>query len=247
LTRILILGGTSEAVALAEALHADCPELEVITSLAGVTRNPVTGPGTLRTGGFGGADGLADYLLAESVDGLIDATHPFASSMAAHGESAATKIGIPRIKLVRPMWQRETGDHWIEVDDARSAAEVSKNLNPACVLITLGRRDLEPFLALTGLRLVARMIEEPENPLPPHATLLQARGPFSVADEHALMEEHAVDLLVTKAAGGNATQAKITAARERAIPVVMLRRPAMPQGPAASSVKEVMDWIADQR
>jgi len=246
LSRILILGGTTEAVALAGALHTDRPELEVVTSLAGVTRDPVTGPGALRTGGFGGADGLADYLKVEAIDAMIDATHPFAATMASHGESAATRTGTRRIKLVRPMWQRDAADNWIEVDDARSAGETLAALTPACVLVTLGRRDLEPLMALPGTRLVVRMIGEPADPLPPQATLIRARGPFSVADEHALMEKHGVDVLVTKAAGGNATHAKIVAARERAIPVVMLARPPMPQGPAASSVEEVMDWLADQ-
>jgi len=246
-SHVLILGGTTEAVALAEALAEQRPDLKTVTSLAGVTRDPVTGPGTIRRGGFGGAEGLAVYLRDEAIDVLVDATHPFAATMAEHAAQAAAAADVPRIKLVRPPWSRTDHDTWIEVDDAGQAADAVAHLDPGSVLLTLGRRDLAPFVALEGIRFTVRMIEPPGEPLPfADARLLLARGPFTIEDEMALMRDHSIDMLVTKASGGEATEAKIVAARRLRLPVVMLRRPATPPGPTADSVEAVLAWV-DQR
>lgn len=244
MTRLLILGGTAESVALAQALHDQHPDWDIVTSLAGVTRNPVTGPGRLREGGFGGAAGLADYLRAESINALIDATHPFAATMAHHAEQAAGELGIARIKLVRPMWERTTEDRWIEIESPADAARTLQELGARSVFMTLGRRDLEAFASLTETRFITRMIEPPDQTLPlPRAELILARGPFTIDNEEALMRDHRVDALVTKASGGGATQAKIIAARNLSVPVVMVTRPDMPGGPAAESVEDVVAWL----
>jgi precorrin-6A/cobalt-precorrin-6A reductase len=244
MTRLLILGGTTEAVALAQALHDQHPKWDIVTSLAGVTRKPVTGPGRLREGGFGGVAGLVDYLRAESIDALIDATHPFAATMARHAEQAAGELGIARIKLVRPMWDRTTEDRWIAVESPADAARTLQELGARSVFMTLGRRDLEAFAGLTDTRFITRMIEPPAQALPlARAELILARGPFTVDDEESLMRDHQVDALVTKASGGAATQAKIIAARNLSVPVVMVTRPDMPGGPGAESVDDVVAWL----
>ena len=243
--RILILGGTAEAVTLAQRLAEMRPELHVVTSLAGATRDPVLPRGTVRRGGFGGADGLAAFLRDDGIDVLVDATHPFAATMARHAATAAAATATPRLKLLRPMWPRQDGDRWIEVDDAPGAAAALADLGAARVLLTLGRRELDAFAGLCDIAFVVRMIEPPEAPLPlAQAELLLARGPFAEADERALMAGRGIAALVTKAAGGSATAAKIAAARALGLPVVMIRRPAPPPGETVTDVEEAFAWIA---
>ncbi|MBC6441027.1 MAG: cobalt-precorrin-6A reductase [Rhodospirillales bacterium] len=243
--RILILGGTTEAVALAERLISERLDIDVVTSLAGVTRAPGQVPGTVRRGGFGGVEGLADYLRAERFAALIDATHPFASVMASHAADAASQAVVPRIKLVRPMWQETADDRWIAVRDAPDAARALGDLAPSAAFVTLGRRDLDAFSDLRGIRLLVRMIEPPDAPLP-HGDLLLDRGPFTAEGETTLLRENGIGALVTKASGGAANEAKILSARSLGLPVVMVARPAMPEGQVAGSVEEVMAWLADQ-
>jgi precorrin-6A/cobalt-precorrin-6A reductase len=244
MTRLLILGGTGEAVALAEAVARELPDWDVVTSLAGVTTSPVKGPGRMREGGFGGAAGLAAYLKDESIDLLVDATHPFAATMARNAEQAARESGVPRIKLVRPMWARRAEDRWVEVDNPQAAAQALTELGARSVFLTLGRRDLDAFAGLADTRFVVRMIEPPEEPLPLEVVeLLLARGPFTTGDEIALMRDHGIDAVVSKASGGSATQAKILAARDLGIPVVMVSRPPMPDGDQACSLDDALAWL----
>ncbi len=244
MTRLLILGGIGEAVALAQAVADRLPEWEAITSLAGVTNNPVTGPGSVRQGGFGGVPGLTTYLRDEEIDALIDATHPFAATMAAHAQAAARDTGVPRLKLIRPMWPRRSGDRWVETNSPQRAAAELRRLGAQSVLITLGRRDLDAFADLKSMRFVVRMIAPPREPLPLAVTeLVLARSPFTVQDEEALMRVHAIDAVVTKASGGSATRAKIDAARNLALPVVMLTRPPMPEGPVVETVEDAIVWL----
>ena len=244
MTRLLILGGTTEAVALAQALHDQHPQWDLVTSLAGVTRAPVTGPGRQRQGGFGGVAGLADYLRDEGINALIDATHPFAATMAGHAEQAARQADVARIKLVRPMWPCQSGDHWVAVDSPAGASQALQELGARSVFMTLGRRDLDAFTGLTDTRFTVRMIEPPDETLPfSRADLILARGPFTVEDEETLIRDHGIDALVTKASGGAATHAKVIAARNLSVPVVMVARPEMPNGPSAESVEEVVAWL----
>lgn len=241
---VLILGGTGEAVALARLLADRRPDIAVTTSLAGVTGDPVLPPGGVRRGGFGGAGGLAAWIAEARVDLLVDATHPFAATMAGHAVAAACSAGVPRLKLLRPMWPRQAGDRWIPAGDAAAAATALATLGARRVFLTLGTRELEAFAGLAGTDFTVRMIEPPADPLPlARCTLLLARGPYDAGAEEALMRKHRVDTLVTKASGGAATRGKIDAARALALPVVMIARPPLPPGETVGDAGAALAWI----
>jgi precorrin-6A/cobalt-precorrin-6A reductase len=247
--RLLILGGTTEAAALARALAA-AGGWEVTTSLAGRTRAPAALPGAVRIGGFGGTDGLAAYLRAERIDRVIDATHPFAGTISANAAEACAGLALPLLRIERPAWTPVPGDHWIDVADAAEAAGWLVGHLPAdaAVLLTLGRQDVAPFKQCPALRFVLRSIEPPApEDLPPECLLLTERGPFTPAGERALIARHGIRAVVAKNAGGDATAAKLAAAREAAIPVVMIRRPAPPASPAVPDVAGALDWLSRPR
>ena len=242
--RLLILGGTAEGRALADAAEARFgPSLEVISALAGRTRAPILPAGTVRIGGFGGADGLAAFLREEGIGLLIDATHPYATRISVQACEAAGQAGTERLVLVRPPWQSVPGDRWIDVATVEEAvgaipAEARR------VFLTVGVRSLAPFAARPDLWFLVRLVDEPAEPIPlSRNRLICARGPFAEADERALLTEHRIDCLVTRASGGDATAAKLAAARALGLPVVMVRRPVPPPGPRASSVEEALSWI----
>lgn len=227
--RVLILGGTGEARALAAELHAS-PGHEVISSLAGRVSNPALPAGAVRLGGFGGVGGLVNYLRATGIDAIVDATHPFAATISAHAAEAAGSLECPLVMLRRPGWTEGPGDRWRRVPDIVSAAAVVAAEPAGAVLLTTGRRDLVAFAADRGHHYVIRTVEPPAPPLPPRRTLLLTRGPYSLDGEAALMAEHGIALLVTKDSGGPMTAAKLTAAREGGVGVVMVDRPAPPAG-----------------
>jgi precorrin-6A/cobalt-precorrin-6A reductase len=228
---VLILGGTTEARRLATELAAR-PGVRVTTSLAGRVTRPGALDGEVRVGGFGGAEGLADWLRAHHVDALVDATHPFAESITANAAHAARATGIPTIVLRRPSWRPAPGDRWHDVTSLPAAAEALPRLGTR-VFLTTGRLGLAAFAHLTDLHFVVRSVEPPEPPLPPHTELVLARGPFTLADEAELLRAHRIEVLVTKDSGGDATAAKLTAARDLGLPVVVVRRPELPQGVTA--------------
>ena len=232
---VLILGGTTEARELAAAL-AGRPGVRVTTSLAGRVARPGAIAGEVRVGGFGGAEGLADWLRAEHVDALVDATHPFARAITANAARAAAVTGVPSLVLRRPGWHPGPRDRWHPVDSLAEAAESLPGLGRR-VFLTTGRMELAAFAHLTDLHCVVRSVEPPEAPMPPHTEVILARGPFTVADESALLHDHRIDVLVTKDSGGAATAAKLTAARALALPVVVVRRPPLPTG--ATEVPDV--------
>ncbi|OIK03139.1 cobalt-precorrin-6A reductase [Streptomyces monashensis] len=232
---VLILGGTTEARRLAADLAAR-PGVRVTTSLAGRVAAPGALPGEVRTGGFGGAQGLADWLRAHHVDALVDATHPFAESITANAARAAASAGIPLTVLRRPGWRPVPGDRWHDVPSLPAAAETLPRLGRR-VFLSTGRLGLATFARLTGLHFVVRSVDPPAPPLPPHTELVLARGPFTVPDETDLLRAHRIDVLVTKDSGGAATAAKLTAARDLGLPVVVVRRPALP--PDVTAVPDV--------
>ncbi|MFR9798013.1 cobalt-precorrin-6A reductase [Streptomyces sp. MS06] len=225
---ILVLGGTTEARLLAAALAA-LPGVRVTTSLAGRVAHPGALDGEVRTGGFGGAEGLAAWLREQRVDALVDATHPFAAAITANAARAAARTGRELVVLRRPGWQPSPGDRWRSVPSLEGAAELLPRLGRR-VFLTTGRLGLAAFADLADLHFVVRSVEPPAPPLPARADVVLARGPFTVADERALMHRHRVDVLVTKDSGGTATAAKLTAARELGLPVVLVRRPPLPDG-----------------
>ncbi|MGI5439275.1 cobalt-precorrin-6A reductase [Streptomyces shenzhenensis] len=228
---VLILGGTAEARLLAAELAAG-PGVRVTTSLAGRVSRPAPLAGDVRTGGFGGAEGLAGWLAERRVDAVVDATHPFAAGITAHAARAAAATGVPLVVLRRPGWRPGDGDRWHPVPSLAAAADALPGLGRRAFLTT-GRLGLAAFAHLAGVHCVVRSVDPPAPPLPPHAEVLLARGPFTVADETALLRRHRIDVLVTKDSGGAATAAKLTAARTLGLPVIVVRRPPLPAGVAA--------------
>jgi precorrin-6A/cobalt-precorrin-6A reductase len=240
--RILILAGTSEAVALAEAC-AVRPGLETISSLAGCTRAPRALPGASRVGGFGGAGGLERFLRRERIDRLIDASHPFAAQIGRHAATACRAADVPRLRLLRPPWLAVEGDRWHAVESLAAAARLVPGLGERAFL-TVGRTELDAFAGIPRVWFLVRTIEPPARLPLAQARCLQARGPFTLADELALLREHRIDVLVTKASGGEATYPKLAAARQLGLPVIMVWRPAPPAGPLVGSVAEALAWLA---
>lgn len=240
--RVLVLGGTGEARRLATALVAE--GVDVLSSLAGRVADPVLPPGGVRIGGFGGAEGLARWLREDPVRAVVDATHPFAAVMTASAARAAAATGVPLLRLQRPGWTAQPGDDWRWVGSLEEAAEAVSGF--ARVFLTTGRTGLAAFAGLTQ-EVVVRSVDPPEPPLPARTTVVLERGPFSVADELALLREHRVDVVVTKDSGGHLTEAKLTAARELVIPVVLVRRPPLPPGvPTVATVDQALAWVRAQ-
>jgi precorrin-6A/cobalt-precorrin-6A reductase len=240
--RLLILGGTTEARQLAERL-APRADIAVTLSLAGRTALPVPHAVPVRAGGFGGAAGLADYIAANEIDALIDATHPYASIISANAVEAGRQTGVAFIALRRPPWIKVAGDRWTEVDDTAAAAG-ALGAKPRTVFVALGRNDLVPFIAAPQHIYLFRSVDPIDPPLPlPQAAYITARGPFSEADDRALMQSHGVEVVVAKNSGGEAAYSKIAAARGLGIEVIVVRRPIAPAAPAVETIDAVMQWL----
>ncbi len=219
--RVLILGGTTEATAIARALAGDA-RFQPVLSLAGRTRAPAAPPIPWRVGGFGGAAGLAAYVRDEGIAALIDATHPFAVRMKANAAHAP----VPRVVVLRPAWTPQPGDRWTVVPRVADAPAALGG-RPRRVFLTVGQGDLALFRG--PHRYLVRSVDPPDD-APPGAVLLAARGPFTEADDRALMVAHGIDTLVTKNSGGSAVAGKLAAARGLGVRVVMVARPLPPEG-----------------
>jgi precorrin-6A/cobalt-precorrin-6A reductase len=243
--RILILGGTAEARQLAERL-AVRSDLVVTLSLAGRTSKPAAQPVPVRVGGFGGSQGLADYLTSERIDALIDATHPYAAVISANAAQAATTSGVRLLALKRPPWVPVAGDRWTEVADV-PAAVTALGVPARRVFVALGRKELAPFVDAPQHHYLVRSVDPVEPPLAvPHATYITGRGPFGEAHERALLVARTIEVLIAKNSGGAATYGKIAAARTLGLPVIILRRPPLAQGgsvPSVEAIEEAVAWI----
>lgn len=248
---VLILGGTTEARRLAERLHGlagvpgrpDLPPLRLTSSLAGRVASPRLPVGQVRVGGFGGADGLAAWLREHRVDLLVDATHPFARTMSFHAARAAATARVPLLALRRPGWDPVEGDIWHEADTLEQAAALLPALGRR-VFLTTGRMGLAVFADLDDLWFLMRSVDAPEAPHPARMEVLLDRGPFTLDGERALLRRHAIDVVVTKDSGGAATAPKLTAAREAGLPVVVVRRPPVPEGvPVVPDPEAATHWI----
>lgn len=238
----MVLGGTGEGRELAATLVAQ--GFQVISSLAGRVREPRLPDGEVRIGGFGGAEGLADFLVAQRIDVLVDATHPFAARMTLAATSAAAATEVPMVVLRRPAWSPEPGDDWRSVPSLTEAANLLPELGER-VFLTTGRQGLDTF-ADSKLWYLVRAVEAPEPPVPQRMQLLLERGPFTVDRERELLREYRIDMLVTKNSGGAMTAAKLVAARDIGIPVVMVSRPPVPKGAATvADVAAVVSWVTD--
>jgi precorrin-6A/cobalt-precorrin-6A reductase len=240
--RVLILGGTTEASALARLIAGDA-RFEATLSLAGRTSAPQPQPLATRIGGFGGADGLARFIADHAVAVVIDATHPYADQISANALAACGTTGIPLVSVARPAWQAQLGDRWQVVRDADAAAAV---LGPAPrrVFLSLGRLDLHAFAPAPQHHYVARTIDPPQQKvLLPDIRFLQARGPFDRTAETRLLRDEKIEVVVSKNSGGAATYAKIEAARDLGLPVVMIARPEKAAGHVVHGAEEAVAWL----
>jgi len=240
--RVLILGGTTEASALARLIAGDA-RFDAILSLAGRTSAPKAQPIATRVGGFGGVDGLARYLRDQSIDAVVDATHPYADQMSTNAVAACARAGMPLASFVRPPWTQRTDDRWQTVPTTAKAA-FALGAEPRRVFLSLGRQELQAFAVAPQHHYLARVIEPPDAAsLPPDLRLLQARGPFDRAAEERLLKGERIEVLVSKNAGGAATYAKIEAARALGLPVIMIARPHKPAGHAIESAHAAIAWL----
>ena len=241
--RVLILGGTTEASALARLLAGD-PRFEATLSLAGRTSMPRPQPLATRVGGFGGAEGLSRFLSEHVITAVIDATHPYADQISANAVAACAQRDVPLASLVRPAWESQTGDRWQIVPSADAAA-IALGSSPRRVFLSLGRLDLHAFAPAPHHHYIARTIDLPQQEtLPPDIRFLQARGPFARAGEIRLLQQEEIDIIVSKNSGGPATYPKIEAARELGLPVIMIARPEKASGDIVASAEDAIAWLA---
>ncbi|MBI1385122.1 MAG: cobalt-precorrin-6A reductase [Rhizobiales bacterium] len=241
MTRVLILGGTTEAGLLARAVaEAGIP---AIYSYAGRTASPVRQPLATRVGGFGGPQGLADFLRAEAITAVVDATHPFAARMSANAVAACAATGVPLAAFEREPWRPRPGDDWRRVPDIDAAVAALAG-EPARVFLALGRLHLAAFAAAPQHDYLLRLVDAPTTPLPlPNARAVIARGPFTIEDDISLLRSHAIELVVAKNAGGVGASAKLDAARHLSLPVILIDRPYVPERLVLRSLAEVMAWL----
>jgi precorrin-6A/cobalt-precorrin-6A reductase len=232
--KVLVLGGTAEARALAERIP------NAVYSLAGRTAHPRLPTCEVRSGPFGGADGLLRYLRDSRIEAVIDATHPFADQMPLHAAEACDAAGIPRLKLVRAPWTPGPGDQWQNVADTEAAAAA---LEPGSrVFLAIGIQELGVFAAHEDILFLVRTVDEPAEPLPFAAYRhIAGRGPFPLDSEKDLLARYFIETLVCKNSGGD--RAKLDAARALGIKVIMIDRPPQPAGLTAGSVEDALAWL----
>ncbi len=241
--KVLILGGTREARELATLLSADS-RFSIVTSLAGATNHPAEIAGDVRRGGFGGSDGLADYIRANKIDVLVDATHPFAATISQNAARACSSANVEQLAIRRPPWLPVSGDCWIDVSDVSEAAGRLSEIGNR-IFLTIGRQEVDAFEVCRDTWFLIRTIDLPEKPFRlPSCEILSARGPFDVDGEIRLFKEHGIEGVVAKNSGGSDTYAKIAAARELRLPVVMIERPPVPAGPSVPDAETAYAHMA---
>ncbi|RVO76111.1 cobalt-precorrin-6A reductase [Sinorhizobium medicae] len=240
--RILILGGTTEARQLAEHLASD-PRYDAAVSLAGRTAEPRPQPLPTRIGGFGGAEGLAAFLLDEGIALLVDATHPFAARISQNAAAAARITGTPILALRRPDWEAGPGDRWTRVDSVSEAVSALGEA-PRRVFLAIGRQEAFHFKKAPQHSYVIRSVDPITPPLDlPDATAILASGPFAERDETELLERNRIDAIIAKNSGGAATFGKIAAARKLGIEVVMVERRKPADVPSVGDCSEALERI----
>lgn len=239
--RILLLGGTEEAVRLNQSL-ASLKHIKLFTSLAGRTSTPKQLSGDVVTGGFGGAEGLAGFVKDMSIDTVLDASHPFAGKMTGTAIKVCKESDIQYLRLERPAWQKMSGDNWIEVKSI--AASVPKQEGYSRIFLTIGRQELSAFSGCRNKFFLVRSIEAIDfTPTDCETVHIRDRGPFDTQEEIELLNQHRIDLLVSKNSGGSLTYPKIEAARHLGLPVLMVNRPQLPTCPSVSTVEEILALI----
>jgi precorrin-6A/cobalt-precorrin-6A reductase len=240
--RALILGGTGDANQLADRLVRE--RIDAVYSYAGRTQIPLGHSLPTRIGGFGGAAGLADYIREQDITHVVDATHPFAAEMSRHAVEACATMGTPLLALERMPWVRATNDNWIEVGDINAAVAALPEKRSR-VFLAIGRQHLAPFAAKLQHAYTLRFVDAPDAPLPlPDAEVIVSRGPFTLQGDRELMHLRGIEVLVARNSGGIGARAKIDAARELGLPVIMIERPALPERPRVESVEDVLAWLS---
>jgi len=244
MTRALILGGTGNANQLAEALART--GIDAIYSYAGRTQIPLPHALPTRIGGFGGARGLADFIREARITHVVDATHPFAAEMSQNAVTACATTGVPLLALERAPWTRSADDRWIEVADIAAAVAALPEA-PARVFLAIGRQHIAPFATRPQHAYTLRFVDAPDAALPlPNAEIIVSRGPFTLEGDLALMRARGIEWVVARNAGGDGARAKIDAARELRLPVIMMTRPALAERPRVESVDEVLAWLGHE-
>ena len=239
--RALVLGGTGDANRLADAFLRE--RIDAIYSYAGRTQIPLGHALPTRIGGFGGANGLADFIREARITHVIDATHPFAAEMSRHAVEASKIASVPLIALERAPWTQAAGDRWTDVRDIDAAVSALPDLQTR-VFLAIGRQHLAPFAGRPQHAYLLRFVDAPGEMLPlPDAEVIVSRGPFTREGDLDLMRTRQIELLVARNSGGAGARAKIDAARELGLPVIMIARPELPARPSAESVEEVLAWL----
>jgi precorrin-6A/cobalt-precorrin-6A reductase len=242
--RALILGGTSDANQLADAIAR--AGIDAVYSYAGRTQSPVAQSLPIRNGGFGGVSGLFEFITREGITHVIDATHPFAAEMSRHAVEACAASTIPLIALERAPWTRSAGDCWIEVEDIKTAVDALPEAR-ACVFLAIGRQHLAPFASKPQHAYTLRFVDPAEGALPlPETEVIVSRGPFTVAGDIDLMRSQNITWVVARNSGGTGARAKIDAARELGLPVVMIARPVLPERRRVERVEDVLAWLGHE-
>ncbi|WNL37691.1 cobalt-precorrin-6A reductase [Halomonas sp. PAMB 3232] len=242
---VLILGGTSEASALACAISKR--GIAAIFSYAGRVKTPKAQPLPTRVGGFGGAEGLAAFITQQRITHIIDATHPFASQMSLNVLAANRQTGVPAIALTRPAWRPAAHDDWQHVASIEAAASALEG-PPQRVLLAIGRMHLAAFTARPQHHYVLRLVDAPAAPPPlAHFTTTVDRGPFTLEGDLVLLKHQRIERIVCKNAGGDGARAKLDAARRLGVPVIMIERPQLPARREVHGVDEVLAWLDDSR
>ena len=239
--RVLLLGGTTEATALAHAFAA--AGIDAIFSYAGRTENPVAQPLPTRLGGYGGINGLADYVIDAKITHVVDATHPFATQISRNAVEACAMTQTPLIAHERSEWLAQPGDNWQHVPDTQTAV-AALPANPARIFLAIGKQTLPAFAAQPQHFYLLRLVDAPDAALPvPNAEVILERGPFTVESDIALMRAHAITHIVAKNSGGIGALAKLEAARCLHLPVILIARPAITDRLIARSIPAVMEWL----
>ncbi|MDA7966408.1 cobalt-precorrin-6A reductase [Ruegeria sp.] len=241
MSKLLILGGTTEANALAKAVSEQ--GVAAIYSYAGRVENPRPQPLPVRVGGFGGVDGLAAYIRENEISHVVDATHPFAAQMSRNAVEACGVAQAPLAALTRPAWTAQLGDDWRLVPDVAGAVAALDGASQR-VFLAVGRMHLEDFATQPQHHYLLRLVDEPGALPLPNCDVVVSRGPFTQSDDRALMQRHGTELVVSKNAGGTGARAKLDAARALGVPVLMIDRPALPERVELSNVAQVLDWLA---
>jgi precorrin-6A/cobalt-precorrin-6A reductase len=236
--RVLLLGGTTEASALARSL-AD-RQVDAVFSYAGRTNNPVAQPLPTRIGGFGGVEGLMAWLSAQHITHVIDATHPFAAQMSRNAIAACAALGLPLLGFERAPWGGFPGClHVADIDAAVSALPQA----PARVFLAIGKQNLAAFATKPQHHYLLRLVDPLEGLPLPECTAVIARGPFTLQGDLDLLTTHRISHIVAKNAGGSGARAKIDAAQQLGLPVILIDRPALPARQVAGSLTEVLAWL----